>query len=420
MTFDPTAANAVLKQTYPNGIVPIDYARAKTLALLKKSKGTIVSGPFGAGFVQPLKYGNPQAGSATYATGYAQASSEYSRYSQWFLTPGELFQFARVNGKLTRISDGTGSFVNAMVSEIENARNALTRMVEIFLGGDGWGCLGQIDQTAASVSSTTLTLAYPWQARMFEIGMALVASASLKADALRSATPIKITKVDASAGTLTMATAGNGSSWAVGDYLFRDGDRQNLGNSTAARIVPCGFNAFIPQTAPSAAQTLFTVDQSLSVRTGGNRRDASTGGGNIEEVLLDTSADIDAQGGVMTHCVLGTKTHSKLVKSMLNKTYFDVEDIDGAPLGFRGVLLAGASGDMLCYSDGAFPEGVAWQFSFDDVGIIHTGKDLITLEEKDGLQFREVAGSDDWMARLVSSWQFYCDAPGHAGVAYNL
>ena len=159
MTFDPTAANAVLKQTYPNGIVPIDYARAKTLALLKKSKGTIVSGPFGAGFVQPLKYGNPQAGSATYATGYAQASSEYSRYSQWFLTPGELFQFARVNGKLTRISDGTGSFVNAMVSEIENARNALTRMVEIFLGGDGWGCLGQIDQTAASVSSTPLTLA---------------------------------------------------------------------------------------------------------------------------------------------------------------------------------------------------------------------------------------------------------------------
>jgi hypothetical protein len=42
------------------------------------------------------------------------------------------------------------------------------------------------------------------------------------------------------------------------------------------------------------------------------------------------------------------------------------------------------------------------------------------LEEKDGLQFREVAGSDDWMARLVSSWQFHCDAPGHAGVVNNL
>ena len=425
MTFDPTAANAVLKQTYPNGIVPIDYARAKTLALLKKSKGTVVSGPFGAGFVQPLKYGNPQAGSATYATGYAQADTESSRYQQWFLTPGELFQFARVNGKLTRISEGTGSFVNAMVSEIENARNALTRMCEIFLGGNGYGALGQIDATATSVSTTTCVLKEPWMARMFEIGMSLVASSSSSGDgynALRGTpTAVKVTKVDASAGTITLATApDSASSWAVSDYLYRAGDRANTGSGAAARLVPCGFGAFIPKTAPTAGQLLFTVDQSLSVRTGGNRRDASTGGGNIEEVLLDTSADIDAQGGVTTHCVVGTKTHAKLVKSMLNKTYFDVEDIDGAPLGFRGVLLAGASGDMLCYSDGAFPEGVAWQFSIDDVGIIHTGKDLITLEEKDGLQFREVAGSDDWMARLVSSWQFYCDAPGHAGVAYNL
>ena len=142
MTLDTTAANAILKQTYPDGIVPIDYARAKTLALLKKTKGSIVSGPFGAGFVQPLKYGNPQAGSATYATGYAQASTEYTRYSQWFLTPAELFQFARVSGKTTRITEGVGSFINAMVSEIENARNALTRLDEIALGADGWGCLG--------------------------------------------------------------------------------------------------------------------------------------------------------------------------------------------------------------------------------------------------------------------------------------
>lgn len=415
MTLDTTAAAAVLKQTYPDGIIPIDYARAKTLALLKKTRGAVVSGPFGAGFVQPLKYGNPQAGSADYTTGYNQSATEFTRYSQWFLTPGELFQFARVAGKTTRVSEGVGSFVNAMVSEIENAKNALTRVCEIALGGDGYGCLGQIDQTASSVSSTTLLLKEKWMSRFFEIGMSLVAAASNSANALRSATPIKVTAVND--GALTMAAAGNTQSWAVGDYLFRAGDRQN--SATPDRIVPCGFGAFLSPTAPTAGQKLFTVDQSLSVRTGGNRRDATLSG-NMEEALLDLSADIDAQGGVTTHCVMGTKTLTKLAKSMLNKVYFDIEDIDGQPLGFRGVLLAGASGDMLCYSDGAFPEGVAWQFSIDDVGIIHTGKDMIVLEEKDGLQFREVAGSDDWMARLVSSWQFYNDAPGHAGVCYNL
>jgi hypothetical protein len=412
MTFDATAAANVLKQTYPDSIVPIDYARAKTLALLKKSKGTIVSGPFGAGFVQPLKYGNPQAGSATYATGYNQAATEYSRYSQWFLTPGELFQFARVSGKVTRIAEGTGSFVNAMVSEIENARNALTRLDEMALGGDGSGSFAQI----GSVSTVTITLKKVSQARFFEIGQTLCAGTTLLSGGLKNTgTGIKITKVDAAGGTLTMASDVTVSTaWAANDYLFRAGD---VGASVATYLWPVGFAGFVPVATPTGS--LFTVDQTLSVRTGGNRRDGSKSG-NIEEALLDLSSDIDSQGGITTHCVMGTKTMNKLVKSMLNKTYFDVEDADGAPLGFRAVLLAGASGDMLCYSDGAFPEEVAWQFSIDDVGIIHTGKDLIMLEEKDGLQFREVAGSDDWMARLVSSWQFHCDAPGHAGVVNNL
>jgi hypothetical protein len=420
MTFDLTAADKILKRTYPNEVIEIDYARAKTLALLQKGKGTIKHTPFGSGFEKPLKYGNPQAGSADYATGYAQAATEKSRYQGWLLTPAELFQFARVSGKVLRRSEGAGSFVNAMVSEIENARQALTRIVEICLGGDGWGCIGQIDQTANSVSTTTVILAQPWMARFFEEGMALVASASLKADALRGTpTPIKVTKIGAD--RITVAAAGYAtSSWAVGDYLFRHGDRENLGSSTATRQVPCGFGAFIPDTDPTTGQLLFTVDQSLSPRTGGIRRAAATSG-TIEEALLDLSSDIDAQSGVTTHCVMGTKTHAKLVKSMLNKTYFDVEDIDEKPLGFRGVLLAGASGDMLCYSDGAFPEGKAWQFGLKDVGILHTGADMITLEKGvDGLTFREIAGTDDWMARLISSWQFYCDAPGHAGIITGL
>jgi hypothetical protein len=63
---------------------------------------------------------------------------------------------------------------------------------------------------------------------------------------------------------------------------------------------------------------------------------------------------------------------------------------------------------------------VAYQFGLDDVGILHTGKDMIYIEEKYGLMFREVAGTDDWQSRLVSSWQFYNDAPGHAGVCYDL
>lgn len=411
MSLDITAAQSVLKETYPNGIVPIDYKPAKTLALLKKEKGTLMEGPFGAGFAQPLKYSNPQAGSATYATGYAQAASENTRYTRWFLTPGELFQFARVSGALIRRSQGSGSFIKALVSEIENAKVALTRIIEIMLDGGGWGDLGQI----SGINTTTITLKYPWMARLFEIGQALVASSSINAAVLSgSGTPIKVTAVDPSAGTLTMASSA--AAWGTSDYLFRDGDRQN--SSSPSMIVPSGFRAFLPDTA-AARTTLFTVDQTLSARLGGLRRDA-TSSGNIEEALLDASSDIDAMGGQSTHCVLGTQTYTKLTKSLLNKVYAEMEDMDGAELGFKGVVLQGASGDVICYSDSAFQENRARMFNVDDIGIMHTGDDLVYLEQTDGLQFRQIDGTDDWMARLVASYQFHIDAPGHAATVINL
>lgn len=413
MSLDVTAAQSVLKETYPNGIVPIDYKPAKTLALIRKEKGTLLEGPFGAGFAQPLKYSNPQAGSATYATGYAQAATENTRYTRWFLTPAELFQFARVSGALIRRSQGSGSFIKALVSEIENAKVALTRYIEIMLDGAGWGDLAQI----SAISTVTITLKYPWMARFFEIGQALVAAPSISADVLSgSGTPIKITAVDPSAGTLTMASTA--AAWGTSDYLFRSGDRQNYGSSTAVRIVPCGFRAFLPDAAADRG-TLFTVDQTLSPRLGGLRRDASTSG-NMEEALLDLSSDIDAMGGQSTHCVMGTQTFTKLTKSLLNKVYVDMEDMDGAKVGFKGIVLQGASGDVICYSDSAFQETRARMFNIEDIGIMHTGDDLVYLEQTDGLQFRQIDGTDDWMARLVASYQFHVDAPGHAGTATNL
>jgi hypothetical protein len=411
MSLDITAAQAVLKETYPNGIVPIDYDKTKTLALFRKEKGTIIEGPFGAGFAQPLKYGNPQAVSATFATGYAQAASEASRYARWFLTPGEVFAFARVQGALIRRSQGSGSFIKALVSEIENAKKALTRQLEILLDGNGWGNLGKI----SGISTVTITLQYPWMARHFEVGQSLVSSSSINGAVLSgSGTPIKIAKVNTGVGTLTMASSA--AAWGSSDYLFLDGCRQN--SSTPSRIVPCGFESFLHD-ADADLETLFTVDQTISTRLGGIRRSA-TASGNMEEALLDLSADIDAAGGKSTHCVLGSQTYARLCKSLLNKVYCDIEDLDGVKLGFKGIVLQGASGDVIVYSDSAFNEGRGRMFNIDDVGIIHTGDDLVYLEQTDGLQFRQIDGTDDWMARLIASHQFHLDAPGHAGVVTDL
>jgi len=420
MSLDVSSAQSILRETYPNGIVEIDYKKAKTLALLRKEKGTLVEAPFGYGFKIPIKYSNPQAGSATYATGYAEAATEYSRYTNWFLTPGELFQFARVSGALIRRSQGVGSFVKAIVSEIENTKTAITRYVEMYLDGNGFGALGQI----GSISTVTITLKYPWMTRMFEIGTALVASESVSGADLRDPTTsptvqyAKVTARNAAAGTLTMDTDMTvGDAWAANDYLFRRGDRQD--SASPSRIVPCGFEGFLPDTDGARSASFFNVDQTLSERLGGLRRSATLSG-NLEEALLDMSADIDAAGGTTTHCVLGANTYAKLAKSILNKTYFDIEDMDGVKLGFKGIVIQGPSGDFVCYSDSAFAEGRARLFDVEDVGIQHTGDDLCFIDQTDGLMVREIAGTDDWGARVVSSFQFHVDAPGHAGVVTDL
>ena len=418
MSLDVTAAQAILRETYPNGIVDIDYKKAKTLALLRKEKGTMVEAPFGYGFKIPLKYGNPQAGSGTYATGYGQMSTEYTRYANWFLTPGEMFQFARVSGALIRRAQGVGSFVKAIVSEIENTKTAMTRYCEMYLDGAGWGDLGQI----GSISGTTVTLAEKWQARFFEVGMTICAADSAAGSVLKAPTAgkyVKITARSSADGTLTTASdmSSGGTPWAANDYLFRYGDRED--SATPTRIVPCGFRGFLPDTDAARSSSFFNVNQTTSERLGGLRRSATTSG-NMEEALLDMSADIDAAGGTTSHCVIGANTHAKLVKSLLNKTYMDVEDMDGVKLGFKGIVVQGASGDMLVYSDSAFAEGRARLFDIEDVGIQHTGDDLVFIDQTDGLMVREVAGSDDWAARVVSSWQFHVDAPGHCGVVTDL
>jgi hypothetical protein len=89
-------------------------------------------------------------------------------------------------------------------------------------------------------------------------------------------------------------------------------------------------------------------------------------------------------------------------------------------IGVTGVVIQGASGDILCYGDSAFSETRARLFDVSDIGIMHTQDDLVKLETMDGLQFRQIEGTDDWMARIVASYQFHLDAPGHAGTITGL
>ncbi len=402
--FDLTAAAAVLKRTYADGIVELSYDNCKTLAIMKKTKGVTVKTPFGEGFYVPVKHGNPQAGSATYGTAYAQTATEFSRYKSWAVTPATLWRMAQVNGDAVRRGEGVGSFVTALTDEIENTKDAFRRDLELFIFRGKDGSLGQI--SSASGTSTTVTLAVKSQVRYFEVGMSLVAAAALSSGGLRSATPIKVIGRNISAGTLTMAAAISTQSWAAGDYLFRDGDRNACLN---------GMADWLPTSAPSA--TLFNgIDRTIDDRLGGLRVDAAVSG-NPEEAFFDATVLIDSEGGTATHGVMGPDTFGKTLKSLSNRIqYVDYKtDVGVVVPGFR---IPG--NDTMFYSDGACPEGLSYLFNTDELELRYAGKDLLSIVDDDGLTIRRVAGSDDWRVELVSSPQIIMPAPGHAAVVYNL
>jgi hypothetical protein len=415
MSLDLTTAAAVLKKTYADGIVELDYSRSKTLSLLKKKKGTLVSSPFGDSFNVPVQHGNPQAGSATYATGYAQASAEATRYKNWAVTPGTCFHFADVSGDIVRRGAGVGSFVDALTSEIENAKKALQRIMEIVLFRGGFGDLAQLSATAGVGTAAGVALAQPWMVRFIETGQSILFGAAVESGTLRGATPVKVTGRHAAAGTIDFAFAPNtaGTAAAVSDFLFRDGDRHD--NATPTKRLPTGFKGWLPHAAPSST-AFFGVDRTVDDRLGGLRQDGALSG-SIEEAFLDATTLVVAEGGNPSHFVTGPNTFNKLAKSMQNRIDYVEQETD-VGIGIPGFRIKGQ--DAMVYFDNACEEGVSYGYNIEEVEIRYAGKDFVYLEEADGLPFRRVAGSDLWRSDLVACWNLIMPAPGHGVVITNL
>jgi hypothetical protein len=415
MSESVTNANAVMRKLYADGVIELDYKKSKTLSLLKKGKGTMTSTPFGEVFAVPVKHGNPQAGAADYAEAYGQAPNENTRYAQWQISPRTIWHFADVEGDFIRRSSGVGSVVNAMTSSIENAKAAFQRILENQLFKGGFGDLFQLSPTAAVASATGVALAQKWMVRNVEKGMSVVFSASESGHVLKGTTAVKVVGRSSSAGTLDFSAAPNqaGTLAAVSDFGFRKGDRQN--SATPARLVWDGFKAWLPTTAPGA--TPFNgVVRNVDDRLGGCRLDATLSG-SPEEAFMDAEAQVDAEGGKLSHVVMGRETFNKLAKSMQNHVEY-AEITSDIGIGIPGFTLKGS--DAVFYWDAACEEGIAYGFNIEEVELLYAGGDLIKLEQTDGLTFREVAGTDNWRARILTCSNFTMPAPGHAICIFNL
>jgi hypothetical protein len=182
----------------------------------------------------------------------------------------------RVSAKakaLTRTN--TVAFLNAVAFAAASAMRMAHHMLSVRALASGWGELAASPISYTSGASFTTSNG---AANHFVEGMPLVASDSLHADALRSATAALVTEVDYDTELVTTDTTLSTLNWADGDYVFLKGDRQNLGSSTAVRVCAVGLRSWLPEVRPvtdTAISTLEGTVRSSSSRSYGNYVDGT-------------------------------------------------------------------------------------------------------------------------------------------------
>jgi len=405
MSLDLTTFDAALKEHYTDDAVMNEvYRDNPLLAMLPKMEDF-----GGRNLPIPLIYGNPQGRSATFANAQARGLATSSLIEQFTLTRVKDYSLANIDNETLEASKGNANaFMEAATTEIDGAINSLSRSIAVKMYGDGFGAIGQVSAPGAS---TTLTLTNSSQITNFEVGMAIVFSASAGANTLRAGgAALFVTGVNRTEGTMTVnANVNSIAGITTSDFIFVQGDRQD--SATPSRLCLSGLEAWIPATAPGAT-AFFGVDRSVDTTRLGGQRLVGTGT-PIEEVLVDGAAQVGREGGKLTDYFMNYATYASLEKSLGSKVmYVDLKV--NAEIAFRGIMINGPRGPINCIPDQNCPSNRIFGLSLPMWKLYSLGK-AVRVIDTDGLQMLRQASADGVEVRYGFYGNMGCKAP-----AYNI
>jgi hypothetical protein len=289
---DETAAQGILKRYFQSG--PVQNSIAARKGAVYRDMET---DPKGGG----KKYEATQiikdifAVSASFTIAQARAAANQTSPGLAYSLPyQELNSVAQVSAKANALSmTDNVAWVKAIGFAAASAMRMFHFVGSVFALGTGWG---EVSTTAIVYSSGAgFTIANGAVNKIVE-GMPLVASDSIHADALRSATAANVTAVDYSTGAVTtdVADLAGTLSWATGDFIFFAGCRENVGSGNAVRLCPVGLRTWIPEVRPVVDAEIITVE-------GTSRAGNSRAYGNQNE---QSGSAFDAIQQLITACVV--------------------------------------------------------------------------------------------------------------------
>lgn len=404
-----TTHDALLKEVYSKKEVEkVVIKNNPLLAMLEKKNAFRENG--GRLYVVPVIYGVGQGTSATFAD--AQSNSDSSTASVAFnVTRVKQYQVANIDRELMKATEGNANaFIDATKDMIEGALYNLGRDLELALFRSGWGSRG----TVGSSSGSTITLATADDAHNFEIGQVVQFSASESAAVLRdSGDSLTISGINYDDGILTFSAAVSGiSGLSNGDHIFLKGDRENSATPTRKKVA--GLEAWVPYTRPSASESFFGVDRSVSDRLSGVRVDAT--GLSVSDALLKLGHKLARVGSAPDIAMVSFDTWAKLSAEMMGKGQVDVQAVGDLGIGFRAIEVAAGQSLVKVLPSHGCPNNRLFMLDSSKWELATLG-DTIEIHDEGGSRLMQKASSDSYELRASTIGNLVCRAPGFNGVA---
>lgn len=411
---------AVLKELYTGNDYMKDlvYPDNPFLALVPKNESP--DGFAGKYIPVPLKYGNPQGRSATFAT--AQTNQRPTLNASFFVYRVKNYQLVSIENELLEATkNNMGAFVDEATYERNSAIQNITNDLALDLFGDATGKRGVF--ATGGISTGVITLDNPDDIVNFEVDMVLQSYSISGTTATISTGGALgyVIAVDRSAGTLTVSatqggSAGTPSNWSTSfPYLAVEGDINfaSGGLATALAYKISGLSAWLPATSPSSGESFWGVDRSVDpTRLAGVRYDASSQ--TIEEGLIDAMRLVYREGGRPDMCWVNYTSYAALEKSLGAKVqYVDVFH-EEAGISFEGIRLHGPKGAVSVMPDRNCPSQTAFLLDMRTWQLRSLGQaPHILTYGLEGLEGLRTGSADALEIRIGYYANLICDAPGY-------
>jgi len=411
-----------LQEHYADSIKQVWVGTDKTInPILASMEIKAEDDGMGRGYIVPIEYGFGSSASATFTTAQAKAAGATTGSAalrdRWVVQAVEKNAVAVFSRQAIDGAKGDkGKAFDVITREIDSKIALIRDRIAMDVLEAGWGRAATIQTSGVSTVYVTVGTS---AINRFQVGDDLQASSSIDGAVLRnSGTALTVVGINTDTGVLTMSANAASASWADGDIVFKDGDREN--SSSPTKLCVTGLAEWVPTTAPTTA--LWGVTRTGIPALGGLRLDCS-GFSDHSTALIKAAMRLQQYRRKADTCFVSCDDYAILAQ---DKEAVKTVTIELGPykIGFDALKLATPAGSVNVVADSFLEQGKFYMGPFNDPvlapKLIHNkGDSLVNIDDHDGNMFLRTT-TTNYESRLYFRGNIAMACPGAFLVGYGL